>query len=496
MGSVRSKLRPGTVAALLAALILTSLTGWLVFRIASRDDPAPPQLAPETALVRPSTETRSPAAPSPGQGEVPQLSERQEASAPTSNASPRGLHKAVTLHVVDADSDAELSDVSVRVLSTAVMQKRNELRDMDSGWILSPSLREQPGAHITSLPVVASGSSPLTCPTALGRELWITARGYGWARLSLFEAWPDRITIRLQRGADLEVAVPGYRDYSQLFMTLSPKAAAGKRPDAPIRRTALDGIVQFSGLSGGEYSIEVTGVQVAHDEIDRMSRTITLHDREQRRLVLTLEKQWGSLVLRLTEPIDEQGERALHSVCIQSLEPEVLPRDRTKIVDDFVVEGVASSTTETPLRLPIGRTLIIVRPHGVQYEIDVLPDSVVELDRILPRVHKRRITFWDSRLDKGWTGMLRAFRDAPLVEGITNYPITTASFDPATGRVEAYWPAVPFYFALDFRAERLDPELMKFESGAAIPADLRLELDSIEDDAAIELGGEWIRLNR
>jgi hypothetical protein len=457
----------------LAALMLAPFVAWNAVQFATDGGGPHPELLPDRTPAHVETETATLPIPATRQPEQATPSERNEVR-PASPASPRGHHEEVELHVVDAETGAHLSFVSARMLSAAVTPKPNAAREMDAGWISAPSLSEQPGPHITTLPIVASGPSPLACPTALGKELWITARGYGWARLSLFEAWPDRITIRLRRGAILEVTVAGHADYSRLLVTLTQTKSGSPRSSAKLRRTTRDGSVYFNGLTGGEYSIEVLGVPAAIGEIDRKSRTIVLRNREHRREVLSLETQWGLLMLRLDEPVDEQGERALQGVWINSLGPDVPVRRRTTHFEDFMVEGGSLSTTSSPLRLPLGKTLVTVQPHGVQYEVEVPPGSTVKLERVLPRLHKRRLTVWNTELDCGWVGSVRTLIDrssAPIP------PVQSAWFEHNTGTVDAYWPAVPFHLELDFSPAEEASKPLRFTSGAALPFDWRIELN-------------------
>lgn len=475
--------------ALLLALFAVLFAGWAALRCAEgREEVA--ALDPTSASAAAPAEPRALSAPlaPPEHPPLESASARRVVETATIG-SPRGMHASVELHVVDAETDRALPNVSVRVLSVAVAKKPNEAREMDAGWILSPPLGEQPGPHIAALPILVSGSSPLECPTPLGKELWITARGYGWARLSLFEAWPDRITVRLQRGAILEVTVPSHDDYSRLFVVLTPKAREAGRRGVPIRRTTLGGSAYYSGLRAGDYELEVTGLPVSGGELERKSRTITLRDREHRRELLSLEMYYGELALRFVEPVEAQGCRALESLWIESLGPDVRSNARTREVDSFDTSigssGTLASVSSKTLRLPAGKTRITVEPHGVQFTLDVLAGTTVMLDRDLPRLYRRRIVFWDTHRDAAWPGAASAYRDAPLEQGVARRPLISGWLGEESGAIDTFWPAVPFYLTFGFPPERPSPQLLRYGSGAELPDGLRIELESPE---------EWRRL--
>lgn len=484
---------------LCAALALVG-SGWAALRWADGRS----ELAPLDRVSAPEAPAESIgrlapplAAPTPQSTET--VSERSVvAVAPA--GSPRALHATIELFVVDAETDLPLQDVSVRALSVAVTAKPNEARELDAGWVLSPPLGEQPGPHVAALPVLASGASPLACPTELGEELWITARGYGWARLSLFEAWPDRITVRLQRGAILEVTVPNDDDYSRLLVVLKPKAREAGRRSQPIRRTALDGSAYYSGLRSGDYELEVTGFPVRGGELERKSRTITLRDREHRRELLSLEMHYGELALRFVEPVEAQGGPALESLWIESLGPDVRANVRTRGIDGFdksrdTSGAVASISTKT-LRLPAGKTRITVEPHGVQYELDVLAGMSVTLDRELPRLYRRRIVFWDTRRDAAWSGAASAYRDAPLEQGVARRPLLSGRLGEESGAIDTFWPAVPFYLTFGFPPERPSPQIMRYGSGADLRDGQRIELQSPEEWGELEEFESLLRRDR
>jgi len=467
----------------LAILVVTALVGWLAFRWISADGELPQELTADNA---PATDERPAFSPLAAPDARITDSERSAVQDLVQRSSSAG-RASVILQIIDSETGEALDDARVHLRAMATSAESEK----DEGWSLSPPLEQRAAARVAALRLIASGSSPLTSPAPRRKELWITASGYGWAQLSLYDDSPERIEIPLRREALLKVEVAGSQDYSRVHVILTSTGSSDGRAPSRSRRSTTNGTAFFKGLERGRYLIEASGVPVHGGEAERKTREIQLGSHEQRLEVIALEALWGELVLQWTEPAAEQGGSALQSVLLESLDPDVKPHLRVKLIESFetltdpAVDERAISRAR--LRVPAGKTRITVRPHGTTYEVVVFPDATATLEKTLPRLYKKRVVFWDLRPSLAWCGLVAVVLSEKPSPDWVETEISTHELRDESGVIETWWPAVPFRFVLtppEFiaspAAEESKGSSLTWPSGKAMPDDLRIEMRSPE----------------
>lgn len=470
-----------------AALVAVALGGWLALRFSGESAGEAGTLTSSRAQQR-AREDPGLAAPD------RQLAESDRSTVQDSAAAVGGAGlRSIELQIVDEATGLKLDEVRVHARSLSTANAGTAASETDAGWSLSSNFDTQVVARVASLRVIASGSSPLRCAAPLGKELWITADGYGWACLTLYRDCPERITVALRRTALLEVEVSSAQDYSRVNVLLAKLSPDGSSKLLPQRRMTSNGRVFFSGVAQGAYRIEVTGYPSDSGEPERETREVQLADFEQRREVFVLDPQWGELVIQLTEPCAEQGGTALRRILIESLGPEVRNDDRVRHIEQFdaltdpAVDELAIVSAR--VRAPIGKTRVTVHPHGTTYEVVVFPNSTARLEQRLPRLYKRRVEFWDERLDRAWFGWVGVSLDGASDAVDEDRLLAQHALDGKTSTVDTWWPAVPFRLELNSPAiEYLGSVAgsVRFASGETLPDGQRIEVPSLEDSWTLE----------